>query len=67
MSDQAPRRPRDAGERDRAADADGPLEIIEEGGEAACYAHLVCPDCGAVVTEGHARGCPAGPDRGVAH
>jgi uncharacterized protein YeaO (DUF488 family) len=29
----------------------------EEGGEAACFAHLVCPECGAVVTEGHAPGC----------
>ncbi len=29
----------------------------EAGGEAACYAHLVCPACGAVVTEGHAPGC----------
>ena len=28
-----------------------------EGGEAACYAHLVCPECGAVVSEGHAQGC----------
>lgn len=28
-----------------------------EGGEAACYAHLVCPECGAVVTEGHGEGC----------
>jgi uncharacterized protein YeaO (DUF488 family) len=27
------------------------------GGEPACYAHLVCPECGAVVTEGHAKGC----------
>ncbi|MFI5062953.1 MAG: DUF488 domain-containing protein [Streptosporangiales bacterium] len=31
-----------------------------EGGEAACWAHLVCPDCGAIVTEGHQPGCPAG-------
>lgn len=28
-----------------------------EGGEAACYAHLVCPACGAVTTEGHRPGC----------
>ena len=28
-----------------------------EGGEAACYAHLVCPECGAVTTEGHLPGC----------
>ena len=28
-----------------------------EGGEAACFAHLVCPECGAVVTEGHAPAC----------
>jgi uncharacterized protein YeaO (DUF488 family) len=32
-------------------------EPAEEGGEPACYAHLFCPECGAVVTEGHAPGC----------
>jgi uncharacterized protein YeaO (DUF488 family) len=32
----------------------GPGEI---GGEAACFAHLVCPECGAVTTEGHRPGC----------
>ena len=26
-----------------------------EAGDAACWAHLVCPDCGAVVSEGTAR------------
>ena len=33
----------------------------ELGGEAACWAHLVCPECGAMESEGHRLGCPAGP------
>src|ERR1700730_15247689 len=35
-------------------------ELGEPGGgsgEAACFAHLVCPECGAVTTEGHHLGC----------
>ncbi len=28
-----------------------------DGGDPACWAHLVCPDCGAVETEGHRAGC----------
>jgi hypothetical protein len=31
----------------------------EQGGEPACFANLVCPECGSVVTEGHAAGCAA--------
>lgn len=31
----------------------------EQGGEPACFANLVCPECGAVVTEGHVAGCAA--------
>ena len=31
------------------------------GGEPACYAHLVCPECGSVTTEGHRPGCSMDP------
>ena len=31
--------------------------VEDEGGEAACWAHLVCPQCGAVEAEGHREGC----------
>lgn len=38
-------------------------ELPAAGGEAACYAHLVCPDCG-VVLDGapHRPGCASAPD-----
>lgn len=28
-----------------------------DGGDPACWAQLVCSECGAVETEGHRRGC----------
>jgi uncharacterized protein YeaO (DUF488 family) len=30
-----------------------------EGGDPACWASLVCAECGAVVSEGHRQGCTA--------
>jgi uncharacterized protein YeaO (DUF488 family) len=34
----------------------------DQGGESACFAHLVCPQCGAVTPEAHRPGCDlAGP------
>lgn len=42
-------------------DPDAAAPGTAPGGEAACYAHLVCAACGAVVSEGHAPGCPVHP------
>jgi len=33
------------------------LEEDEEGGDPACWAGLVCQECGAVISEGHRCGC----------
>jgi hypothetical protein len=29
------------------------------GGDPVCWAHLVCPQCGAIESEGHRPGCAA--------
>ena len=34
-----------------------PADEPAEGGDAACWAHLVCPECGAITTGGHRPGC----------
>ena len=50
-----------------ATQAAGSGEAVD-GGDPACWACLVCEECGAVVSEGHRAGCsrssqPAGPLR----
>ena len=34
-----------------------PDDAEPQGGDAACWAHQVCPDCGAIETEGHRPDC----------
>ena len=39
-------------------DSEHPADLAdEEGGDPVCWAHLVCPECGAVTTEAHCPGC----------
>lgn len=38
---------------------DAQPEETTDRGEPACWAHLVCPQCGAMESEGHQQGCPA--------
>jgi hypothetical protein len=36
---------------------EGARENVAEGGESACWLHLVCDACGAILSEGHRQGC----------
>ena len=42
-------------DRDPAASSPGVPE--EMGGDPACWAHLVCPECGAITSGTHRPGC----------
>jgi hypothetical protein len=43
---------------------ESPLCDPDRGGETACYAHLVCPECGAMLDgSAHAFGCKGSNDR----
>jgi hypothetical protein len=65
MSEQPPQIPANPSIRDPASETQrSPRHRaagIDEGGEAACWAHLVCPDCGAVASEGHQPDCRTHP------
>jgi hypothetical protein len=44
----------------RSASPDVEEGDVEEGGDSACWAHLVCPECGAMLDDPtHRKGCPA--------
>jgi hypothetical protein len=47
-----------------AEDAGQPASSEHAGGEAACWAYLVCPECGAMTSEGHRDGCVLASQRG---
>jgi hypothetical protein len=47
---------------DREANQEPKLELLSQaGGESACWAHLLCPECGALLDgTGHGKGCSTG-------
>jgi hypothetical protein len=49
--------PQPADEAAGPVGADQAPSFEPEGGEAACWAHLVCPECGAITSEGHQKDC----------
>jgi uncharacterized protein YeaO (DUF488 family) len=50
LRQQHPAEPAEGGEAGEGEDS-------AEGGGGACWAHLVCPECGAMTTEGHRPDC----------
>ena len=64
MTSEQPRRPADPAPGPlTAADQAWPAEEPEEageGGDPACWARIVCQECGAVISEGHRTGCATG-------
>jgi hypothetical protein len=45
------------GSEDLVRGEPAPEPADEAGGDPVCWAHLVCPECGAIETEGHRAGC----------
>jgi hypothetical protein len=55
MTDQLPRQPVSEPGESEPADKPTPLEYLAgpgEAGDSACWAQFVCPDCGAMRSEG---------------
>jgi hypothetical protein len=46
-----------SGTHDRAADPASPTSKFDEGGDSACWAHLVCPQCGLINAAAHPVRC----------
>jgi hypothetical protein len=44
-----------------AAQATDTAPRAADGGDSACWAHLVCPECGAISSDGHHQGCESEP------
>ena len=54
---------------DRSASADVPPpapDLDDEPGDPACWAHLVCPECGGIADGSHRPGCSQAPGAGEA-
>ena len=51
----------DDGNAMMSSDSPGRATEAPDGGETACWAHLVCSGCGALESEGHREGCPLAP------
>jgi len=62
MSDRVPDRCHSSGAADQPlAVPDEPAAEPPEGGDPACWVHLVCPECGAVAGESHRPECESAP------
>jgi hypothetical protein len=60
VTDSGPQPPPPGGQQPDDEPGGSPPGEPAEGGETACWAHLVCPECGAMTTEGHRPSCAIG-------